>query len=188
MFEGAAHIVVGERRQHLDGVGNRTPVTRPHLDRGGQGMDLEHSVTLDDIDHSALAQRQTVAELLRHHETPRTINGRSHAMQSTIFSGHTNDQCATLTYMERVGVRALQQNASAVVARAAAGEVIEITDRGRPVAQIVPLARLRLDALAAAGMARPARRRASEMPRALPKRKGSADLGELVAEARADER
>lgn len=90
--------------------------------------------------------------------------------------------------MERVGVRALQQNASAVVARAASGEVIEITDRGRPVAQLVPLARVRLVALVAAGMARPARRRASQLPRALPKRKGATDLSELVAEARADER
>jgi len=41
--------------------------------------------------------------------------------------------------MESVGIRALKQNASAVVARAAAGESIEITDRGRPVARLVPL-------------------------------------------------
>lgn len=41
--------------------------------------------------------------------------------------------------MTSVGIRALKQNASAVVARVAAGESIEITDRGRPVAQIVPL-------------------------------------------------
>ena len=90
--------------------------------------------------------------------------------------------------MEQVGVRALQQNASAVVARAAAGETIEITDRGRPVAQLLPIARVRLDGLTAAGAARPARRRVSEMPAALAKRKATATLGELVAEARADER
>ena len=41
--------------------------------------------------------------------------------------------------MKTVGVRALKQNASAVVAEAAAGETITITDRGRPVAQVVPL-------------------------------------------------
>lgn len=40
---------------------------------------------------------------------------------------------------ESVGLRALQQNASAVVARAVAGEEVVITDRGRPVARIVPL-------------------------------------------------
>lgn len=41
--------------------------------------------------------------------------------------------------MSVVGIRALKQNASEVVARAAKGETIEITDRGRPVARIVPL-------------------------------------------------
>ncbi|QIK63435.1 type II toxin-antitoxin system Phd/YefM family antitoxin [Leucobacter viscericola] len=41
--------------------------------------------------------------------------------------------------MSTVGIRALKQNASEVVARAAKGETIEITDRGRPVAKIVPL-------------------------------------------------
>lgn len=42
--------------------------------------------------------------------------------------------------MERVGIRALKQNASAVLARVVAGEVLLITDRGRPVAQLSPLA------------------------------------------------
>ena len=48
--------------------------------------------------------------------------------------------CATLPHMPRnhVGVRALQQNASEVVKRAAAGEIIDITDRGRLVARMVP--------------------------------------------------
>jgi len=89
---------------------------------------------------------------------------------------------------ERVGVRALQQNASAVVARAAAGEVIEITDRGRPVAQLVPLASSRLDALVAAGLARPTSRRVSDLPPALARRKSTQTLGDLVAEARDNER
>ena len=40
-----------------------------------------------------------------------------------------------------VGIRALKQNASAVVARAAAGETLTITDRGRPVARLLPLPR-----------------------------------------------
>ncbi|MBK0419344.1 type II toxin-antitoxin system prevent-host-death family antitoxin [Leucobacter sp. CSA1] len=38
--------------------------------------------------------------------------------------------------MRTVGIRALKQNASEVVARAAKGEVIEITDHGKPVAKI----------------------------------------------------
>ncbi|MDR0592973.1 MAG: type II toxin-antitoxin system prevent-host-death family antitoxin [Bifidobacteriaceae bacterium] len=41
--------------------------------------------------------------------------------------------------MESVGIRALQQNASAVVARAARGETLTITDHGRPVARLTPV-------------------------------------------------
>jgi len=40
-----------------------------------------------------------------------------------------------------VGIRELKQNASAVVARAAAGEALTVTDRGRPVARLLPLER-----------------------------------------------
>lgn len=40
--------------------------------------------------------------------------------------------------MERIGIRELRQNASRYVRRVAAGEVIEVTDRGKPVARLVP--------------------------------------------------
>ena len=40
--------------------------------------------------------------------------------------------------MERIGVRELRQNASAYLARVSLGESIEVTDRGRPVALLVP--------------------------------------------------
>jgi len=60
--------------------------------------------------------------------------------------------------MKTLGVRALKQNASAVVADAASGEIITITDRGRPVAQLVPVPSSRLDSLVAAQRARPAKR------------------------------
>lgn len=59
--------------------------------------------------------------------------------------------------MTTVGIRALKQNASQVVARAAAGEVVTITDRGRPVAQLVPVPEGRVGAFVAAGRARPAK-------------------------------
>lgn len=42
-----------------------------------------------------------------------------------------------MSHMERVGVRELRRDASAILRRAAAGETIEVTDRGRPVAVIV---------------------------------------------------
>jgi len=41
--------------------------------------------------------------------------------------------------MDRIGVRELRQNASRYLARVAGGESIEVTDRGRPVAVLVPV-------------------------------------------------
>ena len=59
---------------------------------------------------------------------------------------------ATVTHMERMGVRQLQQNAAAAVRRVRRGERIEVTDRGRPVAVLVPIVVGNvLDALEAAG-------------------------------------
>lgn len=92
-----------------------------------------------------------------------------------------------MTHVSRVGIRALQQNASAVVARVAAGEIVEITDRGRPVARMVPLGDGLLSSLVAAG-ARPARRRVRDLPPPLPAAPGQPSLGDLLSEARAAER
>jgi len=39
----------------------------------------------------------------------------------------------------RVGIRELKQHASSVSRRVANGESVEVTDRGRPVARIVPI-------------------------------------------------
>jgi prevent-host-death family protein len=66
--------------------------------------------------------------------------------------------------MATVGIRALQQNASAVVAAAAAGETVTITDRGRPVAQMTPMPSTVLQAAVELGRARPATRQISELP------------------------
>jgi prevent-host-death family protein len=41
--------------------------------------------------------------------------------------------------VEIIGIRELRQNASLWVAKAKAGRTIQITDRGRPVARLVPL-------------------------------------------------
>jgi prevent-host-death family protein len=41
--------------------------------------------------------------------------------------------------MESIGVRELRQNASRYLSRVAEGEQIEITERGRPVARLVPI-------------------------------------------------
>ena len=98
------------------------------------------------------------------------------------------EQSATLTHMgESVGIRALQQHASAVVARAAAGEEIVITDRGRPVARLVPMRMRGLQALIDEGLVIPATRALSDLPPPLPAGDGPT-LSELLAEDRDGQR
>lgn len=88
----------------------------------------------------------------------------------------------------QVGIRALKQNASAVVAEAAAGEIVTITDRGRPVAQLVPVPTHRMETLIAAERARPALRRLSELPPPARRRRGRPPLSEELERMRLDER
>jgi prevent-host-death family protein len=90
--------------------------------------------------------------------------------------------------VERVGVRALQQHASAVVRAAAQGDVVEVTDRGRLVARLVPASADPLTALVEAGHARPASRRIGELPAPLRAASSTAPLTALLEAARSDER
>lgn len=53
--------------------------------------------------------------------------------------------------MERIGLRELRQHASRYIARVATGETIEVTDRGRPVALLVPAREDRWQELVATG-------------------------------------
>lgn len=69
-----------------------------------------------------------------------------------------------MKHMSEVGIRALKQNASAVVASAVAGETITITDRGRPVAQLTSITATPLQRMLANGTARPARRDLASLP------------------------
>lgn len=89
-----------------------------------------------------------------------------------------------MKHMSEVGIRALKQNASAVVADAVAGETVTITDRGRPVAQMTAILSSRLDGLLASGGARAAKRRLSDLPAPT----GGPKLSEEVAAMRAAER
>jgi prevent-host-death family protein len=57
----------------------------------------------------------------------------------------------------RVGIRELRQQASVLLKRVAGGEVVDVTDRGRLVARIVPLRMGALDQLVAEGTASEAR-------------------------------
>ena len=66
--------------------------------------------------------------------------------------------------MAEIGIRALKQNASEVVAEAAAGEVVTITLRGQPVAKMTAIASSRLEELVASGRARPAGGDITDLP------------------------
>lgn len=93
--------------------------------------------------------------------------------------------------MERVGIRELRQNASAVVRRVAQGETIEITDRGQPVARLVPLkAPTRVEQLIAEGKVVPPRAPADVLLGPLPKdpRPDLVPPSQILAGLRAGER
>ncbi len=53
----------------------------------------------------------------------------------------------------RVGIRELRQQTSAVLRRVVGGEVVEVTEHGHPIAHIVPLRRGGLDQLVLEGRA-----------------------------------
>lgn len=84
-----------------------------------------------------------------------------------------------MKHMSDVGIRALKQNASAVVAEAASGETVTITDRGRPVARMTAIPTSRLRALIDAGRARRARREISDLPPPEPGPDVTATLAEM---------
>jgi len=91
--------------------------------------------------------------------------------------------------MRQIGVRALRQHASAVLRRVAAGERLEVTDRGRPVAVIGPLARGdALEQLAAEGRLIPGRGDLLALGRPLRVRSGKEPASRRLARARAHER
>ena len=85
--------------------------------------------------------------------------------------------------MGLVGIRALKQNASAVVARASAGERVIVTDNGTPVAQILPLGTDRLADLEAAGLVRRAAHSMRDIGPPRPRGRRRA-LGDVLGEMR----
>lgn len=82
----------------------------------------------------------------------------------------------------------MERDALSVVAMAAAGEPVTITDRGRPVVRIVPHAPSRIEAMVAEGWARPALRRLSELPVPEPRQPGEPVLSVGLQEMRSIER
>lgn len=93
-----------------------------------------------------------------------------------------------MCYMRRVGIRELRQNASEVLRRVTLGEVVEVTDRGRAVARIVPMHEAsKLEQLLAEGRASgPAGDLLDVKP--APRIAGKPLLSKILAEMRSDER
>jgi prevent-host-death family protein len=90
--------------------------------------------------------------------------------------------------MDSVGVKELRQNASVLLRRVAAGESILVTDRGRPVARLSPVARSGIAELRAAGLVREPPRRMRDAPPPVQLDEGQITAAEALAAARADER
>lgn len=85
--------------------------------------------------------------------------------------------------MERVGVRELRREASAILRRVSAGETVEITDRGRPVAVLVQAMPDGLARLEAEGLLRPATDDLLDLE-PIPLEPGARPPSELIAEGR----
>jgi prevent-host-death family protein len=94
--------------------------------------------------------------------------------------------------MTRVGIRELKQNASAVVRRVRGGEVVEVTDRGRPVALMVPIPQDGgvVERMVAEGRATPALARGSlaDLPPPLRLPKGRTPPSKVLDEMREEDR
>lgn len=91
--------------------------------------------------------------------------------------------------MSTVGIRQLKQNASEVIALVKAGEAVEVTERGAPVALIIPVPGPAgsLDRLVAEGRATKANGNLADLP--LPLATKSKKLpSQVLDELRAEER
>jgi len=90
--------------------------------------------------------------------------------------------------MASVGVRELRQQASQLLRRVEAGEAIEITDHGRPVAVLGPLPDDPLARLRAAGDLLPNELELGDLPEPLTLSPGQEAPSSVLARLRQDER
>lgn len=91
--------------------------------------------------------------------------------------------------MATVGVRELRQRASELLRRVEAGETIEVTDRGRPVAMLAPLpAGEPLERLRAAGDVVPSAGNLDDLPKPLPLPAGKESPSVVLARLRRNDR
>lgn len=91
--------------------------------------------------------------------------------------------------MRKIGIRELRQEASRHLREVERGETIQVTDRGRPVALLVPIPRTsRIERLIADGRLVEATGDALELGAPLEPAVGAPSASEALATARADER
>lgn len=91
--------------------------------------------------------------------------------------------------MRAIGVRELRQQASRYLRDVELGETIEVTDRGRPIARLVPIPKHGgLDDLAASGRLIAPKVEFSSLGAPLPGAPGAATPSDELAELRDDER
>ncbi|HLZ49093.1 MAG TPA: type II toxin-antitoxin system prevent-host-death family antitoxin [Candidatus Limnocylindria bacterium] len=91
--------------------------------------------------------------------------------------------------MRSIGVRELRQAASRYLREVERGDSIEVTDRGRPVARLVPVPRTsRADALLLTGQLAPATRDVLDLGEPLEPRPGVPLPSAVLASMREDER
>ncbi|MFZ0216015.1 MAG: type II toxin-antitoxin system prevent-host-death family antitoxin [Candidatus Dormiibacterota bacterium] len=91
-----------------------------------------------------------------------------------------------------MGVRELRQNASGLLRRVKSGEVIDVTEHGRPIARLVPFRPGLLDQLVLEGRATEAEGdlldAMHELGLPAPSKPGQIPVSQALAELRADER
>jgi prevent-host-death family protein len=91
--------------------------------------------------------------------------------------------------MATVGIRELRQRASELLRRVEAGETIQVTDRGRPVAVLAPLPdRSPIERLRAAGDLVPSQHDLNDLPDPLPLEPGQEPPSSTLARLRRNER
>lgn len=92
--------------------------------------------------------------------------------------------------MRSIGIRELRQNASKYLREVRRGETVEVTDRGQPVARLVPVPEEEstYDRLVAEGRLIPGKGNWEDFGPPLEPKPGERPLSEVLEEMRADER
>jgi prevent-host-death family protein len=94
-----------------------------------------------------------------------------------------------MSNMTKVGIRQLKQNATDVLKHVKAGRSVEVTERGRPIALIVPLPKGgSIERLIAEGRATPAEGNLNDLPAPRPPKRGQPLPSQVLARMREEER